>query len=271
VGAEVVVYLTRIRFGTPPRGASADFGNLAEEHLAALARNDQIAQSWMLRDHRPPLEAYVSIPRAGALAARNHSPWARETLRRLRKAGLPAPSLTALEEPPRRPPSWRDAKTLYLATDALDDRPPLRAGDTGEAIPLYTTPLGYDQRGYVVDWAAQVRDHDRIWIDSGALEIPAYRELVDPRSDLAKLGLECRAWIEAACGKPTYYFLPRYYAHRRGEEDRPCPSCGKPWLVRQPEAAFRFRCHPCRLVSRSGVSETEGARLARIGDFPATR
>jgi predicted nucleic acid-binding Zn ribbon protein len=99
-----------------------------------------------------------------------------------------------------------------------------------------------------------------------------YRELDDPRSDLARWGREQCARIEKATGKPTYYYLMRYFSHRSGEESRPCPLCGRRWAVRsldEPEGGFSnffFRCERCRLVSGIGVS-LEGARRARIGDF----
>src|SRR5437867_10465246 len=102
------------------------------------------------------------------------------------------------------------------------------------------------------------------------LELPAYRQLADPRATLAKNGLElCRA-IEKATGLSTYYYLHRYYAFERGEERRRCPSCGGQWRrrPRQPVfgglKGFEFRCDRCRLVSTQG-SDTTSKRNAAIG------
>lgn len=264
------MYLTSIQFGKPRRGAEADFVGLIVDYLGALVNNDQIASTWILKDHEPPHTAFVSIPRASALADRHHSPWGRQMLRAVLKAGASSPRVVAVERPPLRSPSWRQAKTLFLYTSWLDSEPPLRAVDFAEPIPLYTTPLPSREREYVIGWADQFREHDKIWIATGDLEIPAYKQLVEPTSGLSEFGLECRAQIEAACGKPTYYYLPRYFAYLEGEHSRRCPSCGKAWAVRRTEAThrrarFHFRCRRCRLVSHRGV-DVDG-RLAKIGDF----
>ncbi len=163
--------------------------------------------------------------------------------------------------------------SLYLHPYTFDHSSPVRSPELEEPIPLYLLPLKPEERECIYFWAKAYRAHDRIWLDSGTLEMRAWRELADPRSNLARQGRKNCAGIENATGKPTYYYLERYYAHRSGEELRPCPLCGRRWAVRSLEepgtgfSDFFFRCKRCRLVSGLGDS-LEGSRLARIGEFP---
>jgi predicted nucleic acid-binding Zn ribbon protein len=96
--------------------------------------------------------------------------------------------------------------------------------------------------------------------------------LADPDSELAQQGRNLCRRIEIGTGIPTYYYLARYWAREKGEEDRLCPGCGNMWKVEGlkelPERFyhFDFRCDNCRLVSHLGVS-LDGGNYVRIGEF----
>jgi len=76
-----------------------------------------------------------------------------------------------------------------------------------------------------LSWQRSGRD----WLLSGALEIPAYKKLADPTSELSVNGRELCARIEKATQKPTYYFLMRYWGRNDGEATRSRPLCGAKW------------------------------------------
>lgn len=266
------MFLTRIRFGRPRSTLEKDPIDAVHAYLASLLKNGQIGDDYLVRELQPPIEAYVKIPRPDALKTRHLSPWGRRTFNVITEVFGTQPIVESIEAATsRRFPSWRSAKSLYLYTHWFDDGPPLHSPEFAAPIPLYLLPITAERREYIHGWAQSYRDHDRIWIGSGRLEIPAYKELVDPASDLSQKGREHCAEIEAAIGKPTFYYLMRYYGRREGETERPCPGCGRPWSVRRRKAAhrfaeFEFTCRPCRLVSHSSVTE-EDERHARIGEY----
>jgi predicted nucleic acid-binding Zn ribbon protein len=121
-------------------------------------------------------------------------------------------------------------------------------------------------------WAGTYKDLDKVWLASGALEIPAYKQLADPKSDLSVTGRDLCARIEEATEKPTFYYLTRYLGCNDGEAMRPCPLCGGEWRLSDQNAdmspfhKFQFKCDSCRLVSRIADSY-EDERRARIGEY----
>lgn len=242
-----------------------------EWYLAELWLNGQIHRGHLVS--RLPVAAYVDVPRADALKSRFHSASGKKVLAELERAAGRRLTAESLETAPTgRARTWRSASSLYLFTHAFDTTSAVRAEDFEAIVPLFSLPISLQDRRDLQSWAEHHRDHDRLWLLSGRLELPAYRELADPRSMLAMGGKELCRIIEKATKKPTYYYLKRYYAHRHDEAQRACPGCGRAWSVRRTNpkatefARFEFRCRRCRLVSHCGVS-IDGARYARIGEF----
>jgi predicted nucleic acid-binding Zn ribbon protein len=246
-----------------------------EEYLAALWWNGQINRDYVFS--RFPVTAYVTVPRPDSLKPRFSSAQAKAALSRLNDLFGALPVWELLERPLlRRARTWRSSSSLYLFTHAFDVTSPVCAEDFDGGVPLYSLPITDAERRDLQRWAETYRDHDRVWLSSGKLELAAYRELAAPTSEISTAGRSLCRSIERATQKPTYYFLMRYYAHRAAEAKRPCPACGGRWHVARPSptapafAQFEFRCRPCRLVSHCGVS-IGGNRLARIGDFERRR
>src|SRR5690606_13028146 len=131
-------------------------------------------------------------------------------------------------------------------THAFDWEPPLCRGDNGKPDPTFLLPLGFQSKDDITRWQNEYVLHDRMWLNSGSVELAAYKELVDPNGELSIEGRRICGEIEEAMNVPPYYFLMRYYAPDKNADDRPCPSCGKSWKVPQPQDApfhhWPFRC-----------------------------
>lgn len=263
--------LAKIRFGKPKQRAEGEAEDVIEDYLAALLRNGQIYGTRLIKNVGLPLEGYVSIPQPGAMSLRYSSPWVKKALEKVKEVFGYEPEIQMLEDPgKKRFPSWRSAKSLYLYTDMFDERSPVRPTEFDYPIPLYLLPIDSETRDYLTRWADSYRNHDSIWIGSGRLEFQAYKELADPTSELCSQGIEYCKKIEKSTGKPTYFYLTRYYGRRKGENERCCPLCGKSWALRAPIGPavahlINFRCKRCRLVSSLGVEEND--RYARVGDW----
>ena len=110
-------------------------------------------------------------------------------------------------------------------------------------------------------WMGTYQDHDRVWLDSGALEAAAHRELAELRSELARRGRGLAGEVERALARPVYYLLHRGEAEERG----PCPGCRGPWERGGSSEArgargldrFDMRCDACRLVAFASLGAVE--------------
>ena len=264
-------FLVKIRFGTPRGSAEGDTEDVIDNYLAALMRNGQIYRTQIIKNIGLPLEAYVCIPQPGAMGSRYSSLWVREALGKVKDVFGDDPKIQFLEDPrQRRFPSWRSTKSLYLYTYMFDECSPVRSTEFEHPVPLYLLPIDSETRDDLTRWADSYRNHDSMWIGSGKLEFQAYKELADPTSELCARGMEYCKKIEKSTGKPTYFYLMRYYGKRKGEIERSCPLCGKSWALRVSMGPavtnlIKFRCKRCRLVSSVGVDEND--RYAHVGDW----
>ncbi len=266
------MYIAHLWFGRP-RGRDLDAGDSAAHgYLAALLKNGQVCE-YMLSSAGTRFQAFVELPRPNALEVRYFSHWVQDGLKTVVQTFGRKPRSQSFDRGERRQfPSWKRVGSLYLETNFLDRGPPVHSPEFSDPIPLYLLPISQEQREGIRFWMKTFQSLDELWIGSSVLETEAYKQLAEPRSHLSVMGREICSKIEKATKKPTYYRLLRYHAHRRGEENRACPLCGKPWASRtkanptSPFDPFEFRCGRCRLVSDVGVS-LDGERLARIGDF----
>jgi len=270
------MYLARVDFGRNRLQQDRwDLENAAESYLVALLRNGQICGEYILGWVRGALNAYVHLPRPNAFEKRFCSEWAKDTLAKASEAFNALPRWTVLEDNiPKRFRSWKSAPALYLYTAWPVHEPPVQRMDNGTPIPSYLLPLSEKQKDEVYSWAYSYRNHDLIWTESGTLEIPAYKQLIEPDSELSSYGRDICKNIEKATGIPTYYYLFRYWGRKGEGKTRLCPSCGKKWRVKDsPKSAkpfwnLLFQCKKCRLVSHAAFTDDD-ARHARIGEYNA--
>jgi predicted nucleic acid-binding Zn ribbon protein len=261
--------LTQINFGNGRPLGKSELENTAENYIASLFHCGQLCGEYFLTWINGQLIWHTLMAGLGANKMRFHSDYGKSYLKKVIKAFRRAPVWTIQDdEVPTRNPSWK-APNLYLFTHAFDWKPPLGRGDTGQRIPVFLLPLTSQRKNELVSWQAEHIVHDRLWLNSGSLELAAYKELVEPNSRLSASGRELCAEIERATKVPTYYFLLRAYAPGQGEDDRPCPGCGKLWHTPQPQGVpfhqWPFRYETCRLVSTVGASIDK--RLAKLGQW----
>ena len=265
--------LAEVKFGRAGRLNKADLRNAAESYLASLLKTGQICGDYLLAWNKGSLIACVMLTGPDAFQARNHSAFGRQELAKIRAAFGSLPTWTVRDDDcPPRPLTWKKAPFLYLFTHAFDIASPVNHGASGKAIPVYTIPIPFESKESLYFWQGSYREFDKIQLGCGAWEIPAYREMADPNSELARHGRDLCARVEAATKLPTYYYLARYWGRPKNEAERRCPGCREAWKVGYPLESpgpfhhFEFRCESCRLVSHLGTS-ADGRKFARIGEF----
>jgi len=269
------MFLVQITFGSDggDRRHRESLKHSAEDYLSALSWNGQVCGECLLTWSNAQLIAYTRVPRPDSFAKHHHSQWGASALNKLTEAFGCDPDWRIIDDDvPKRFPSWRRSSSFYLFTHALDEASPVCCGDSGEPIPVYLLPISDQDRRDLYSWSGSYQDLDKVWLASGALEIPAYKQLADPTSELSVTGRELCARIEKATQKPTFYYLTRYWGRNDGEATRPCPLCGGEWRLSDQNEdiasfhKFPFKCDSCRLVSHIAVS-TEDERRARIGEY----
>jgi predicted nucleic acid-binding Zn ribbon protein len=269
------MYLSKIVFGDCDNGrVDISRYDIAEDYLAKLFRNGQTCGEYLIAPSNGKLVAYVRIARPGAFAKQHHSQWGLASLQAVIEAFGQAPQCDIIQDDvPKRLVSWKKSSSLYLFTHAFDDASPVCCGDSGLPIPMYLLPISDQTREDLSSWKSHYKEYDNVWFSSGALEIPAYRQMADPTSELSAVGRELCKEIEAATGKKTFYYLQRYWGRKLGEQNRACPMCRRPWHTSEGKSEnspfwnFSFRCIRCRLVSHSAVAYDD-ERHAVIGEHP---
>ena len=266
--------LHKSTFGPVAKSNRQDAEDVAEGYIGLLLHNGQACGEYFTVLSEGNLVAYVMMQGIQATKRRFHCKYGRKSLNSVTAFfGRPPEWKVVDDEVPARDINWQSAPFLYLFTHVFTWSSSLRRGDNGRPIPIYRLRGRHEDRDAIYSWQGLYRKYDGIWLASGVLEIPVYKQLADPSSELSQKGREiCRA-VERFTGVPTYYFLMRYWGRRKGQEKRTCPGCGGPWRTDRPLDhpdgfwEFAFQCHKCRLVSH--IADTyEDERHAVIGEYP---
>ena len=262
----------KLNFGSISDKNPDEAENVAQTYLASLCHDGQIYKEYFLFPQNGCLCAYMKALGSQALSMKYHSERGAEDLKKVIAFFGKAPEKNQMSDNARkRDVTWKNAPFLYLFTHAFDDESPLCRGDNGRPVPVYRLKYASCERSEIYRWQCTYRELDSIWLDSGKLEIPAYKLLAEPDGELALAGREICARIEKTTGIPTYYYLMRYWGRKKNEEKRKCPGCGRSWhkynMIEQEYEIpdFFFQCDRCRLVS-SIASNFEDERHAVIGD-----
>ena len=218
------------------------------------------------------VHVYGTVPAPDALERQywQHSPEVVDAYERWQSFALTEPNCERIDDEPfMEPQPWQDAQALYLFAHHIEGTSSVCAWETGEAIPAYLLPLDDELNEDLYFWTLAHANADNLWLQSGALEMEAYREMADPYSTLSVAGRAIAARIELLTGKPTYYFLHRYYGWPgESERGRRCPNCGQLFErdAHPCERLLTFRCVPCRLATED-AHEFYYPDYALIGEY----
>jgi predicted nucleic acid-binding Zn ribbon protein len=263
--------LAKVTFGSTRGKNRNDLEDAIETYLASLFKGGQICGERFLTLTKGKLNAHVLLAAPAAMSVRFHTDWGKKNLTKVTNLFGEEPVWEILDDDLGKTSSkWKGAPFLYLFTTWVDWYSPLCRGDEKRPVPLFSLPVSDQVKEDLYGWQKDYRDLDRVWMASGPVEMPAYRQLADPRSNLSEKGRGLCQEIENATGVPTFYYLMRYWGKAKGEDERVCSGCGEFWRtsVWEHERTFRefhFKCESCRLVSHLGTSPD--GRHARIGEF----
>ncbi len=264
--------LYKVTFGSIPAHQRNKAEELIDYYLSALAHNGQLYGDWLLTMHKDQLQAYLPTAGIQARNKRYHCQYGRKWLKEIVYLFKQEPQWDLIDDDsPKQDTTWTKAPFLYLTFCSEWDSP-LYRGDNGRTIPLYRVPGKHEHREMIYFWKRAYQNFESIWYMSRALEIPSYKELASPDSDLSTQGRDICQYIENAIGIPVYYYLMRYWGRRQGEEKRKCPGCGRNWRtihhVDNPSFHhFHFKCDHCRFVSHLADCCYDNQRYAVIGEW----
>ena len=104
----------------------------------------------------------------------------------------------------------------------------------------------------VADWRAVYDAFDRLWLDSGAYEFWAARELATLTSPVNAAGLALRAALEERLGRRCYYWLfGDFPADQAGGIIR-CVQCSEEMMPYMGSKVPQRVCERCSLVADGG-------------------
>lgn len=256
----------KLTFGHYSQREPEDFFEAAVAYVMALVHNGQIAERWVYATQAEELVFYVQSMGPRALEEKYLSVLGRCSLEAVLDCFEQPPRWEILDDnPPKREMVWKNAPFFIFHTQEGQFGPPLVRAGNGKRVPAYLLPISDELRSSIFCDQREYKAHDHLWIRSGKLEMAAYRELADPRSELMEgIRFTCED-VEAATGIPTYTFLMRYYGRRgEAERQRKCPLCGGVWSELAPGTRFALRCEPCRLITELG--DEANAKWAKIGE-----
>jgi predicted nucleic acid-binding Zn ribbon protein len=225
--------------------------------LASLSQNGQIlAADVPVTYTDSECRVVVSCPETTSLQLRHANKYVRRDLSDLRSHGLQKPIVRVLgrgiESPaadPCKRPLWYVLMTNYLSNES-----PLMCGEHYLPVPLYRAPHTYAADPSYFDvrcWQREWKCCDELQMQCGGGERFGTRQIADVRSPLAAAGRDLCRRIEKLSGVPSYYYLYRGDGRSAAaERRRPCPGCGRKWLLSEPlHGVIDFKCNRCRLVS----------------------
>lgn len=245
---------------------------LVEDYLSALLHNGQVCGEYYLIVHQGLLCTYINLQGLNANLKEYHCKYGIERLKRITELFDCEPLWECIDDDvPEKNTDWQNATFLYLYTYMNDWQSPVCRGDNGHPIPIFLLLGEHQRREEIFFWQQEYKTYDQAWMQSGALEKIAYKQLATPDSELAKTGQKICKYIEDVTDIPTYYYVMRYWGRKKNEDARLCPACGQKWSIDTDAEVnvfynFTFKCDPCRLVSHLAVSY-EDERHAIIGEW----
>ncbi len=268
---EMILY--KLIFGDVKKHNSDKSEDLIHNYISALYHNGQANGEYFIVVQKGKLCAYINMQGIQANLSIFHCKYGIERLKNIKEHFGMNPTWNLIDDDaPKKDITWKNSPFLYLFTHMNDNESALCRGDNGKPIPIYLLLGEYENRAEIFSWQGYYKNFDSIWIGCGELEIPAYKQLASPFSQLSKDGREICKNIECITGIPTYYYLMRYWGRRKKEELRKCPDCGKSWNLSKKinlDVAFYqfpFKCEDCRLVSHLADSYDD-ERHAVIGEY----
>lgn len=262
--------LANISFGSLRGSPREELENVVESYLSSLFKGGQICGERFLSWRKGRLNAHVLLAAPDAMSTRFHTAWGKKELAKVVDSFGREPVWKILDDDAGKTSTrWKGAPFLYLFTNWVGWSSPLCRGDGKSKVPLFALPVSDQIKEDLHNWQRSYCRLDGVWMESGPLEMPAYRQLADSSSELSEEGRNLCREIEVATGIPTFYYLLRYWARPKGENERLCPGCGIAWKTSEPELwgefhQFHFKCDACRLVSHLG--KDSNGRRARIGE-----
>ena len=267
------MFLANIQFGKKRRKGKEFYEDLLENYLVSLFHNGQLCGEYFYTWTNKILNAHATLTHTASFELKFHSEWGIKDLNEVILAFGHEPKWILLDDDiPKKMPDYKNSPFLYLFTSAFRWGSSIRRGDNGKPISPIMLPVSSQIKDDIYGWEKAYRQYDNIWLDSGVLEIPVYKQLADPKSELSNDGRKICADVEKATGIPTYYYLMRYWGRKNGKDQRKCPACGNQWHIEVKETKkeqfwyFHFQCHECRLVSHK-ASSYDDERHARIGEY----
>jgi len=248
------MFAVELKFDPQARGASDDKLDAITWLIAALVRNGNLLEEFLLVGESTGWTVYGVAPARDAFRMENRNEFVQQRIAALPRVKLKRPHIRFLGTVPETSAACRCARPrgFFLFTTFLHLEPPVRCIHCNGTVPLYRLPRPTTgEHSGLLSWKSNYQACDALQMNCTVGERFGERQMSDPTSRLSRSGLAVCKEIGGLTGRPTYYYLYRASTRSHSAEvRRKCPMCGGPWLLKKPlHGKFDYKCDKCHLLS----------------------
>jgi predicted nucleic acid-binding Zn ribbon protein len=248
------MFAVELKFDLQERGAPDDKVDAITWLIAALVRNGNLLEEFLLINESKGWTVYGTAPARDAFHKANRNEFVEQGIANLTQVNLKRPRIRFLGMVPESSAPCRCTRPrgFFLFTTFLCLEPPVHCIQCNGTFSLYRLPRPETgEYSGLLSWRSNYQACDTLQMNCTVGERFGERQMSDPTSSLSRSGLAVCQEIERLTGRPVYYYLFRANTRSHAAEiRRKCPTCGGPWLLKKPlHGKFDFKCDKCHLLS----------------------
>lgn len=216
--------------------------------LSMLYKNGQILNHWIIEEYLDYLEVRVTTTDDDSLNSKYFNKY---ILKELENFTL---DITILSNDAGSTDCCHCQEHSYyiLAVNPYDASSPIICGDCGKEIPLIRIPYLFNEEEHysVLNFQQIYNSVDNLWMNSLSDRFTK-RQIINPDSQLNKLGLDIVKELEKKVNNPVYLFIGNpiggYFEFEKNNKKlERCPKCGGEFKYINNDYADKV-CEGCRL------------------------
>ena len=217
--------------------------------LSMLYKNGQILNNWIIEEYQDYLEVRVTTTDDDSLNSKYFNKY---ILKELENFTL---DITILSNDAVSTDCCYFLEHSYyiLAVNPDDASSPIICGDCGKEIPLIRIPYLFNEEEhyYILNFQQIYKSVDNLWMESLSDRF-SKRQIINPNSQLNKLGLAIVNELEKKVSKPVYLLVANpiggYFEFEKNNKNLECcPKCGGEFKYVNNDYADKV-CDKCRLA-----------------------
>lgn len=220
-----------------------------ENLLSMLYKNGQILDNWIVEQYDDCLEVRVTTTDDDSLNPKYYNQY---IIQEVENFTL---ETTILADDACATDCCHCEEHSYyiIAVNPDDASSPIICGDCGKEIPLIRIPYLYNEEEHysILTFQSIYNSVDKLWMNSLSDRFTK-RQIINPDSQLNKIGLDIRSELENKVKKPVYLLIANpiggwFEFEKNNKNLHSCPKCGGELKLVSSKHADKV-CENCRLA-----------------------